>query len=391
MLLLSQDDFAALTEAREGPCVSIYLPTHKAGKATEENPIRLKNALRKAQTQLEAMGLRSTEAQDLLAPGQALVTEGGFWRRQDSGLALFLACEFHRSYRLPLAFDEAVVVADRFYIKPLMPLINQDGYFYLLALSQDEVRLFRGTAYDITPVELRGVPESLAEALQYNVEEKQLQFSSFTGDIKGRPGIPSQNTAMFHGHGQAADLAYRKEQIREFLTQLDNGLQDVLRCERAPMVLAGVQYVQDMYRGVSRYPNILDTGITGNPELLKKEQLHERAWPLVEPEFRRRVDEAMAKYRDMLGGGRVSTDVPEIVRAAAVGRVDTLFMTDGVKFWGTYDPDSGDVAIHLQREPGSKDLLDQAALDTFMNRGCVVTLKPEEMPDEGALAAIFRY
>jgi len=46
-------------------------------------------------------------------------------------------------YRLPIEFQELVVVSDQFHLKPLLYLINNDGRFYLLALSQNDVRFLR--------------------------------------------------------------------------------------------------------------------------------------------------------------------------------------------------------------------------------------------------------
>jgi len=42
-----------------------------------------------------------------------------------------------------------VVVSDRFHLKPLLPLLTGDGRFYILALSQNQVRLLQGTRYSV--------------------------------------------------------------------------------------------------------------------------------------------------------------------------------------------------------------------------------------------------
>ena len=48
-------------------------------------------------------------------------------------------------YRLTLEFESLVVVGDRFHLKPLLSLFFGDRYFYLLALSQNQVRFFQAT------------------------------------------------------------------------------------------------------------------------------------------------------------------------------------------------------------------------------------------------------
>jgi hypothetical protein len=42
-------------------------------------------------------------------------------------------------------------------------------------------------------------------------------------------------------------------------------------------------------------------------------------------------------------------------------------------------------------QPGDEDLLDSAAVHTFLNGGTVYAVEPVEVPDEATLAAVFRY
>ena len=40
------DDLKALIEREGGPCVSLFMPTHRAGAETQQDPIRFRNLLR---------------------------------------------------------------------------------------------------------------------------------------------------------------------------------------------------------------------------------------------------------------------------------------------------------------------------------------------------------
>jgi hypothetical protein len=103
---------------------------------------------------------------------QQLLADHVFRQRQNQGLALFLAPHIFREYRVPVALDEWVVVTHRFHIKPLLPLLSGNGHFFVLALSQKEVRLLQGTRYSISEVELQGVPQGITEALRFEDVEK---------------------------------------------------------------------------------------------------------------------------------------------------------------------------------------------------------------------------
>ena len=57
-------------------CVSIYMPAYRSGTTdSQQNPVRLKNLLRKAQEGLIKIGLRRPEADEYLAPAQKLLDD----------------------------------------------------------------------------------------------------------------------------------------------------------------------------------------------------------------------------------------------------------------------------------------------------------------------------
>jgi hypothetical protein len=88
----------------------------------------------------------------LLNPAQERLQDDDFWQHQSDGLAFFLAREFAQSFCLAERFEELAVVEHRFHLKPLFPLISGDGVFYVLALSQNQVRLFHGSRCHISEV-----------------------------------------------------------------------------------------------------------------------------------------------------------------------------------------------------------------------------------------------
>jgi hypothetical protein len=383
MTPLSTDDLKALLEVREGPAVSLYMPTHRAGPQTRQDPIRLKNLLRLAEARLAELGLRAREAARVLAPAAALLEDTIFWRHQQDGLALFVGGGLFRHFRVPFPFEELVVVTERFHLKPLLSLFTGDGRFYVLALSQNEVRLLRGTRHSVGQVELETVPPSLAEALKYDDFERQLQFHTRT------PGVGGPRAAIFHGHGAGVDD--QKDNLLRFFQQIDRGLREILREERAPLVLAGVDYLLPIYREANGYPHLTAEGIPGNPEARTPEELHRAAWAIVAPHFRQAQEAAAARFRQLAGSGLASADLREVLPAAAHGRVETLFVAVGVQRWGRFDPARGAVELHAAAEAGDEDLLDLAAVRTLVSGGTVHAVPPEEVPSETAVAAVFRY
>lgn len=389
-----KSDLQGLLVYQDLLCLSLLMPTERAGTESQQNPIRFKNLLNQAESRLVEVGLRTPEIQKFLEPAQEqLLNDSLFWQRQSNGLAVFLGPDLFRYYRLPLAFEEKVIVGPRFYIKPTLALFKNAGHFYILALSQNELRFLEGTRYRVDVVDLASLPASLAEVLKWDDPERQLQQHSVSG---GRQGLERGREPMaFHGHGVGKDD--EKTNVLRYFHRVDRAVSDFLAEERVPLLLAGVEYLFPLYREANSYPHLLEQGIPGNPEELSEKTLHTRAWDVVRPLFQKEEEEAIARYRQETGrqSGRASADIKEIVPAAYSGRVEQLLVQNTADIWGKYDLANNRVEVHQERTTQSEDLLNTAALYTFQNDGSIYVVEDNEMPDSSEdvspVAAVFRY
>jgi hypothetical protein len=383
--ILPRSDLQTLLSHRAEWCASIYMGTHRAGTDNEQDPIRLKNLLKDAEEQLVARGVRRTKAKELLQPATDLLADAEYWQHQGDGLALFLAPGLFREFRSPMRIHELVVVGDRFEIKPLLPLLAENGHFFVLALSQKRNRLLLATKYSARELPTPHVPANLKDALLLD-PERQLQFHSRTG---GPPG--SRRRAMFHGHGDHADDA--KTYVLQYFRLVDRGLKEILREERAPLVVAAVEFEQALYREANTYPHLLPTGIPGNPDDVAAEELARAAWAVVEPAFRAARQAAAERFHAAQAAGRATGNLEAVLPAAFQGRVDTLFAARGRHVWGRFSPDTLELRRNNGngRAPDDADLLDDAARLTLANGGTVYVVDAAEVPNGGDLAALFRY
>jgi len=378
---LTRDDLRELIETEGEWCVSFYMPTMRGAEA-QQNTIRFRNLLREAEEQLSQVGMRVPDIDAFLSPAQGLLNDAALWRDTRDGLAVFVAENHLSHYHLPTPVEEVVTVRRRFYLMPLLALLSGDGRFYVLALSQDQVRLLEGTRDSVHEIDLVGVPESLAAALQYDQSERQVRAAAVAAPAGGGGSV----------HGTGTDEETKLDILRYF-QMVDHGLRDTLGEKRIPLVLAGVDYLLPIYREANTYPHLIDVGVIGNPQTLNSRELHRRAWEIVKPYFAREQAAQEAFYRELAGRqeGRASNDLKQIMQAAHGGRVATLFLARGVRHWGVYRTHSGNVHVHPSQQPGDHDLLDLAAIQTVANGGTVYVMDRDQVPGGEPQAAIFRY
>ena len=384
---LKRTDLQQLIETDGKWHVSIYIPTHHAGSEQQQDPIRLKNMLAQAEKQLLGYGVRRPDVQEMIRPAEDLLVDRDFWQYQGEGLAVFLSKDTSRIYRLPDRFEETITVGKSFDVKPLLPLVNGNSEFYILALSQNQTRLFRASRDNLSEVELKDVPTNMGQALRIDDPQKNLGFQTSTANSGG---TGSERPALYYGQGVEDD---KKDLLRRYFQVLDQGLTRQLEDESAPMVLAGVDYLLPIYREVSTYRNLLDEGLVGSPDREDLNEMRALAWKVVEPIFMKNQQEAIDRFLELHGqqNGLATSDLDTAVKAAIAGRVETLIVPLGIHKWGRYDPAADSVIFEPKPTPENEDMLNFAAVQTLLNSGNVYAVPMEQFPKKGDVAAILRY
>jgi hypothetical protein len=383
MDLLRRSDLNQLLEISATPCVSVFAPVFRAGKETQQNPVRVRNGLDEAQSRLTAAGMRRAEACELLKPGRELQADATFWREQQGdGLALFLAPGVSRMFRLPISLPEMVVVSDRFHVRPLLTAVWPDHSYFVLALSQRDARLLRCSRFDVQRVDLNGTPASIDVIKQLIVSDRPRQARM--SPSRGGSGGP------VHGHAEGRE--WDDLRTAEYVRQVAHGVGKTLNAEvDAQLIVAATDREQTLYREASGYPPVVETGIVGNPDRLSDEELRARGWAIMEPLARARMDDHAGQYVQAAGRGTAPKGVAGVLMAALEGRVEALFASAEDMSWGRFDSATGRTELHDTSHPGDEDLIDRAAALTIAANGVVYSVARDQMPAAEAMVAVPRF
>jgi hypothetical protein len=387
--MLSRDDLDRLIANDRHPAVSILLPTHRAGREVRQDAIRLRNLIARAAEWLAAGGARSDEAQSLLAPARALLEDEGFWRAQSGGLALFLAPGAFECFKLALEPPEAVVVGKRFQLRELLPALDDGDRFFLLAISARRARLFEGDRSGIVERRDLASPAGVVELSAKTDYDETIGAAPATRSraATGAGGVPAA-----HGFGDDPE-ALHKALLVDYLRRVADAAREAIGPgRREPVILAAQPVVQGQFRRLARLDGLRDERLALNPDPVSEEELHRRAEAVATRGAGRAAAEACERFEHLSAreGNRVMTKLEEIIRAAAEGRIERLFLAADEHLWGEVD---GEGILTAESAPRARadDLLNVAALETLRRGGEVCSLPKAQMPRHGLSAAILRY
>lgn len=378
MAILTRKRLQALLRPTPGPCISLYIPTHRRRPESDQDPIRFRNALREAERLLSD---RHSPAaiRALLDPVAALATSE-FWRWQSHGLAVLRSPDVLEEFRLPGEVPELVVVADSFHVRPLVRVLNANRPFFVLAISRNSAELFEGSPDALDPVVVPGMPAGLED------------FASGRGPSRYvNAHATSRGGQTRRGHGTGGSESSGMEDLVPYFRAIDRAVVRLLRQVEGLVILAGVEQYLPLYQKVTRLRRLADSVVPGSPDSMGLAQLHAGALAIAQGAAEATAEQALQKFERAAGRGRACDRLDDIVRAAKRGSVRRLLVARGVHVWGTLDPTTGQV-VRTETQQGSRDddVLDDVAEAVLAHGGEVHSLPAERMPRAAEAVAELR-
>jgi len=353
--------------------VSLYLPTHRAGREVTQDPVLFRR--------LVASAAEEVTDGELLTAAARLVDDREFWAHGSDGLAVLAGADGTTAIRLSEPTAEFMVVSDRFHLKPLMAALARRVEFDVLAISRNSVRFVTVAGTRAVETEVPDLPTSMPDALRWDDREPQLQ--SHSGKRTGGGNV----AATFHGQGSTNDS--RDVDLDRYLHLVDRAIADHRSGSTRPLVLAGVDDIVGAYRKVTRCHHVVDDHVAGSPDQLRAEELADRARRFVSPST---ADvERTARESFLAGATATVRTVEQAVIAAAAGQVASIFVPADREYWGRYRPGHRLIEEHDARGPGDHDLADVAATETLRHGGLAFVVPESDIPGGGTAAATLRY
>jgi len=317
MRLPTRADLQPLLTDRTGPCVSIYLPTDRNYPSDQQSPLRYKNAVRAAGAAL-AQKFHGADPRRLLDRYDALADDHYFWSHRLDGLAVFGARDLFEIFDLQTKPPEATIVADSFHVKPLLRYTQSADRFQVLCLQREKCWMFDGNRYALDPIDLRGVPGTIREAVGEEIVIGNQIVGSHGRGTGGTHHAPDKPTVP-HGHAAAGEDS--KRDTERFFDVVDREVWERhSRPSGLPLVLAALPQHQTLFREHSKNQFLVPDGVVGNPASLGRDELVLSAWKAIAPHYLGRL----ARFTEDFGTAQArrmgSDDMTVVAAAAADGR-----------------------------------------------------------------------
>jgi hypothetical protein len=372
-LVPTADRLSSLAQLRSGEVISVLLPPRPSPEAR----ITLRNLLRSLERRLTPT-MRAADIKGWLAPFSGIRDDHEVWNEPVISAAFYLDGSELTITAGPTLGEPLLVLAPRFHITHLLGAVPALRYA-VLVLSRGCSHLYRGRGDSFSETKTAGLPAEMAEVLRYDDREPQLQSHGSSRRGAGRV------VAAFHGQGGRGDQV---EDLHRYLRFVAAEVEEVLGGE--PLVLAATDELAAAYRRTTTYGNVAPATIPGSAERLTESQLATAASAVVASTAEERRLSSIDEFFSGDRAGSIVYEPGEILTAAHDGRVQGLVVAADRQLWGAYDAQLRRIS-ELSDAGREVDLLNEAAAETWLHGGEVITAETTEVPGPWPVAAMMRF
>jgi hypothetical protein len=141
--MTTKEIFNRLRKVSGYPCVSLLLPTHRTAPENYQDAKVLKNLVHEARERL----LAEFEERDLkfVLDNLESVQDSIDHQQNKEGLGVFISDGVCEVVRVPVHVEARVVIDHNFATRPIMRAMNSYTSYYILTLSEGNIRLFEAS------------------------------------------------------------------------------------------------------------------------------------------------------------------------------------------------------------------------------------------------------
>ncbi|MBX2942403.1 MAG: hypothetical protein KF860_08655 [Cyclobacteriaceae bacterium] len=279
-------------------CITIIANTHRTKPDYLKDALRLKKLIKEAETKLLANESKK-DAEKLIDRLNSLANKIDHSHNLES-LILFVNEDIAEYTRLPIAVEERAVVGRTFVTRDLVRAMHQETSYYVLVLSREKVRLIEATN-DKVVAEV-GAP--------FPVLNNQFDTTEWV---------------------DLSDMSRQRNLLTEFFNLVDKDVNKVRKNNPLPVLICSVEENYHAYLKIADQRNsILDIFLNKNRIEKKNHAIVSEAWKIVQEHIIKKNNARKVELKKAVSANQFLSDTNEIWKAIAQGKIQTLFIEQGL-------------------------------------------------------------
>lgn len=356
-------DIELLYSEKKNPALTIKMNVNEGTNPNSDHDrITLKNMVEAAQSRLlEEYKPREIEQllENLHETAHAVTLN-----IHNRGLVLFVAKDTAKYALLPFPVGNKIKIGRHFATRTLIRAYNQIEHYFILAVSQSEVRLIECYNNSLVQEHTQGFPVKNDE--YYNTDRLKKSFASAQDKI-----------------------------IQKFLRDVDSRLQPIYAACPLPIVVAGPEEAIANYTKIAGDTRQIIGKVRGNFDTFDGAQLNKlinSAYKVVQAYKTKKTDASFADMDQALSRGLLEYDINKIYQYAQNGQVAELLVDQDYYVKAIKDEHTG--LLHFgTKKSGTQldDAVNHIIHHVKATSGDVVFLPPYSIDSSRRMAAILRW
>lgn len=366
---------------KTGPCLSLYMPTHRLFTDENKDVIVYTKLVKEALSSLGKLQ-ETSRFKDLEKTLLNLANDHDFWRNQKDGMALFASEDTMIIYSAQITFKPFTVIADSFHIKPLFSYFQHQEQFHLLALEAEKFEVYQGNIHYLESLAFPFDSKvTLSEVLGSQQTDHDQTNKSYGGTFVG---------STLHGHGgKKDDTAIDREKYFRYVDRFV--YEHFSKHHPLPLILVTPKDHQFTFRSAAKNPHMLESMIDGSFQTIINTHLLVELTKIANLRFDKHLQRMIQTYQNQRHLLLSSDGLETVAKALMEGRVSHLFIEKDHVIPGHLNLTQQKVMYWDLNEPHTDDVLDDM-LQLAMTKGTsVYLLDKSKMPTQSGVAANFRY
>lgn len=350
-----------LKSIREENSVTIICTTHRTKPDYLQDGLRLKNLIKDAENRLMA-DMDKKKAAALIKRIHSLADGIDHSHNQES-LILFVNSEIAEYTRLPIKVADRVVIDDTFATRDLIRALHLETHYFILVLSREKARLL--------------------EVLNDKVIREA--GKPFPMDF---PRFSSASTAAMQVSSKQTNL------YAEFFNRVDKQVNQHRKNNPLPVFIIALEENKNEYMKVAdKKETIFNVSLNKNKINDPDHAIAEDAWKIVKEYVEKKNEQRKADLRKAVSENKFLSDPNEIWQAISQGRVETIFVEQGL--FQPAELIDGEIVLVPESRRDEKGIIDDVYDEMIeMNMdygGDVVFLPKGELDKFNGFGATTRY